>query len=325
MKISILLPFHNADTWIAETVKSIQNQSFENWELIAVDDFSTDDSLLELQQLAKADSRIQIHQNSTKGIIPALQLGLSKASGNYLTRMDADDLMPEQRLEWMVQRLNSLPEKSIVTGKVKYFSKTVVSDGYRAYEEWLNERVEHEDHYDHIYRECVVASPNWLARTAEIKESKIFSELNYPEDYDMTFRWMQHGFAIHGLNETTLLWREHPTRTSRNSSIYDQESFFKLKLTWFCELHNTESLAILGAGKKGKLTADFLLNRQLAFDWYDLDWQNYGASVYGKPILNYEELNAEKVLIAIYPKNKKPLLDFLTEKGFILGKNTWFL
>lgn len=325
MKVSILLPFRNAAPWISETIKSIEQQTYGNWEVIAIDDFSTDDSHSILQQLAHSDSRIQIFRNAEKGIIPALQLGLSKAKGDYLTRMDADDLMPENRLQLMVNGMNSLPEKSIVTGKVTYFSDGKVSEGYLAYESWLNERIENGDHFDHIYRECVVASPNWLARRHEIIDSTIFSELKYPEDYDMTFGWLKNGFAIHGIDETTLLWREHPDRTSRNSDVYDQKSFFELKLDWFSKLQNTDSIAILGAGAKGKLAAGFLLKRHIAFNWYDLDWKKYGAPVYGKTILNVEGLEAKKVLIAIYPKNKKPLLDFLTEKGFVLGKNAWFL
>ncbi len=333
MSICILLPFHNAAPWIKETVDSIQNQSFEDWELIAINDFSTDSSMIVLEKIAENDSRIQVHQNSQKGIIPALQLGLIHANGEFLTRMDADDIMPKNRLELMVNYMKSLPEKSIVTGKVQYFSDKPVSEGYLTYEAWLNERVIKKDYFDHIYRECVIASPNWLARINEIKDSNIFSELNYPEDYDMVFRWVKNGFSIHGIDEVTLLWREHPDRTSRNSEIYDQASFFNLKLNWFCELHDTNSMAILGAGRKGKLAANFLFNRQVNFNWYDLEWEKYGVAIFGEIIRNYELLEAKnaddnkevKLLIAIYPKKKKPLLDFLAEKGFEVGKNAWFL
>ena len=325
MPISILLPIKNAAPWIGETIESILNQCFEDWELIAVDDFSTDDSFRILEEFAEVDARIKVHANLEKGIIPALQLGLSFAAGTFLTRMDADDLMPENRLPLMVDKIKSLPEKSIVTGKVQYFSDAPISEGYLNYEAWLNERVINNDFYDYVYRECVVASPNWLARTDEIRAFEIFSELDYPEDYDMTFRWMKHGFTIHGIDEITLLWREHPGRTSRNSTIYDQASFFKLKINWFCELHDLDSIAVLGAGAKGKLAADFLVNRGLDFDWYELEWEKYGSPIYGKTIQNYELLEGKKLLIAIYPKKKKPLLDFLSEKSFVIGKNAWFL
>jgi glycosyltransferase involved in cell wall biosynthesis len=325
MSISILLPFYNASPWISETIQSIQRQTFEDWELIAINDFSTDNSNSILQELAKEDSRIRIYQNNEKGIIHALQLGLSKAKGEFLTRMDADDIMPDDRLQVMVERLKSLPTKSVVTGKVKHFSNKPVSEGYLNYDAWLNERVEKEDYFDHMYRECVVASPNWLTRTDEIKNFNIFAKLNYPEDYDMTFHWMNNGFTIHGVNETTLLWREHPHRTSKNSDAYNQKALFQLKLKWFCKLNGTSSIAILGAGTKGKLTAEFLTDRKIDFNWYDLDWKKYGSPIFGKRIQNFESLQAEKLLVAIYPKNKKPLLDFLTEKGFEIGRNTWFL
>ena len=325
MTVSILLPFHNAAPWIQETIESIQRQTYTNWELIAVNDFSTDNSSSILQELVKKEARIQLLQNEEKGIISALQLGLSRAKGEFLTRMDADDVMPEDRLQLMTGRLKSLPNKSIVTGKVKYFSETTVSEGYLTYESWLNERIEKNDHFNHIYRECVVASPNWLARTHTIRESDMFSKLNYPEDYDMTFRWLEEGFQIHSVNEVTLLWREHPDRTSRNSEIYDQASFFDLKLNWFCKLHNTDSTAILGAGTKGKIAAKFLSNQDIDFNWYDLNWEKYGAPIFDKKIQRIESLKAEKILVAVYPKNKKPLLDFLTEKGFEIGRNTWFL
>jgi len=323
--ISILLPFHNAAPWIEETILSIQQQSCTNWELIVINDFSTDNSNSILQELAKSDSRIHIFQNGHKGIIPALKLALSKATGEFLTRMDADDIMPDGRLKLMTNTLKSLPRKTVVTGKVKYFGEQVISRGYLAYEAWLNERIEQNDHYNHIYRECVVASPNWMTRSEDIRAFDIFSNLNYPEDYDMTFRWMENEFQIHSINETTLFWREHPDRTSRNSDIYDQASFFELKLSWFCRLHSTDSVAILGAGTKGKITADFLNKRNINFNWYDLEWEKYGAPISGKQIQNYELLKAQKLLIAVYPKNKKPLLDFITEKGFQIGKNAWFL
>ncbi len=75
MKVSILLPFHNAAPWISETIQSIQAQTHADWELIAIDDFSTDDSHAILEQFAASDSRIQLLKNAVKGIIPALQLG----------------------------------------------------------------------------------------------------------------------------------------------------------------------------------------------------------------------------------------------------------
>lgn len=324
-KISILLPFQNAAQWISETIESIQQQTFTDWEIIAINDFSIDNSVGILRGFMEQDPRIHLFQNEGKGIIPALQLGISHTTGTYLTRMDADDIMPAARLEQMITQLNALPKKSIVTGKVKYFSNKNVSEGYQKYEAWLNDRIDKSDYFDHIYRECVIASPNWLVRREEMIQSEIISQLNYPEDYDMVFRWMQNGFTIHGIEEVTLLWREHSERTSRNSEVYQQASFFSLKMKWFCELNDTQSIAVLGAGTKGKLTAQLLNDKGIDFSWYDLEGESYNTPIYGKTIEDYSLLQAERLLIAIYPSNKKPLLAFLNEKGFEIGKNAWFL
>src|SRR5690606_4549742 len=144
-RVSIIMPLKNASQWVEETIQSILKQTHEDWELIVVDDHSEDHSIEIVSNYVHQDNRIQLFKNASKGIIPALQLAFEKASGTYITRMDADDIMPVNRLKLMVEQLQNLPDKAIVTGKVKYFSDTAVSPGYLKYEQWLNERVEQQD------------------------------------------------------------------------------------------------------------------------------------------------------------------------------------
>ena len=325
--LSIILPFKNAASWIGETIDSILDQEYTNWELICIDDFSEDNSSTLIMEYYTIDKRIQLIRNKKSGIIPALQLGLKYSAGTYITRMDADDIMPSGRLNHMVSTMKVAPPKTIVTGKVKYFSGSQVSDGYLKYERWLNDRIDNNDHFAQIYRECVIASPNWLARKDELLEYSIFEQLNYPEDYDMVFRWFSNGFTIHGLNETTLHWREHPQRTSRNSDVYDQESFFNLKLRWFIHLIDLKDkcIAILGAGQKGKIVAQFFQEKGIDFDWYDLNYSNFNSPIFGKTILNPEQLEADITLTCIYPEKLDNLNAYLREHGLAPGKNAWYL
>ncbi|MFT5779963.1 MAG: glycosyltransferase involved in cell wall biosynthesis [Crocinitomicaceae bacterium] len=327
MKLSILLPFRDAAPWIEETLASIQAQSMMEWELICVNDNSTDDSTRIVERMSGEDKRITLIHNSDKGIIPALRLAFNRATGTYITRMDADDLMPEDRLEKMISLLDTLPKKTIVTGKVEYFSDDEVSLGYRTYEQWLNARVDLSDYYDQIFRECVVASPNWMARRSDFESDHIFEKLSYPEDYDMTFHWMQLGYTIHSIDAVTLLWREHPDRTSRNSSIYDQVSFFELKIKWFQRLNDLDkqSVGIMGAGRKGKLTARIFRENSVKFNWYDLNFENYSGQLDGCDVLDYRSVNDPLLLIAIYPDDLTPLTTFLASKGYVIGENAWFL
>jgi glycosyltransferase involved in cell wall biosynthesis len=326
MKISILLPFKNAAPWLEETISSIVDQGYTDWELICIDDHSVDDSNIAILQYCNIDSRIRLIQNSGKGIISALQLGLNSSTGDFITRMDADDIMPEGRLQLMHDELVSSLEKTVVTGKVKYFAEGQLSEGFLNYELWVNERIDQLDHYDHIYRECVVASPNWMVRKQDLLDAEIFSKLIYPEDYDLVFHWYQNDFKIRSIPQVTLLWRDHPTRTSKNSDVYNQQALFKLKIDWFNKLRNKElSIAVLGAGTKGKLTTELLQFHNVLFGWYDLNHENFNAPVLGKSINDYNLIHEDLLLISIYPKQKDQLIKFIESKGYSIGSNAWFL
>ncbi|MFT6500229.1 MAG: glycosyltransferase involved in cell wall biosynthesis [Crocinitomicaceae bacterium] len=324
MKISILLPFKNAEPWLKETIESILQQTFTNWELICINDHSTDNGAEIIRDFK--NSRIQVIQNEGIGIIAALQLGLKSSQGEFITRMDADDLMPLNRLQIMHDRLIHSPKKTIVTGKVKYFAEGKLSDGFLNYQEWVNDRIDNNDHYKHIYRECVVASPNWITRKQDLIDYDLFDKLNYPEDYDLVFQWFENNFVIESLSDVTLLWRDHPTRTSKNSDIYNQEALFRLKINWFVRLMDKgKSLALLGAGTKGKLSMELLQSQEVQATWYDLNYKNYKAPLFGEAIQDYNQINEDLLLISIYPKNQTDLLKFIEAKGYTIGKNAWFL
>ena len=203
--ISIITPVKNVQSWINETYQSIYSQTWTDWEWIIVDDHSTDDTLLLLKEIALKDERVIVLKNTTSGIIPALQTAFKQCTGEFITRIDGDDLMTLNRLELMQKKILQETDDCVVTGKVKYFSNGEISEGYLKYEEWLNNLVDNNNHYDHIYRECVVASPNWLMRTATASEIGLFEKINYPEDYDMCFIWMENNLAIRSISEVTLL------------------------------------------------------------------------------------------------------------------------
>ncbi|MGB1247507.1 MAG: glycosyltransferase family 2 protein, partial [Chitinophagales bacterium] len=140
--ISILMPVYNADKYLEETLDSILVQDYTDWQLIAVNDNSTDKSDTILLKYAAKDRRIKVLLNPEKGIITALRLAYENASGEYITRMDADDIMPKYKLDEMLRILQKNGSGIVATGKVKYFSETTLGDGYKRYEQWLNSLVD---------------------------------------------------------------------------------------------------------------------------------------------------------------------------------------
>ena len=104
--VSIITPSFNSEKFIAETIFSVQNQTYQNWEMIIVDDCSTDKTVSIIKQFVINDSRIlffQLKKNSGAGI--ARELALSKAKGDYISFLDADDLWKPLKLEKQLQFL----------------------------------------------------------------------------------------------------------------------------------------------------------------------------------------------------------------------------
>lgn len=330
-RVSIIMPVKNADKYLHECLSSIRRQTFSFWELVVVNDHSTDNTQEILEQHAMADKRIRVFENTDHGITPALSLALSHAQGEYITRMDGDDMMPETRLALMTKALEAQPPKTVVTGKVQYFGAETISEGYLSYQHWLNKRIDKQDHWDWVYRECVIASPNWMCRKSDLLEIGGLASLSYPEDYHLVLNWYAHGFSIHSLPEVTLNWREHPERTSRNSEHYNQSHFFKLKIEHFVK-HSLgkATLVLWGVGNKGRLTAQILDVQGQDFTWMDMNPDKYPGGIAGHPIGKFtdvEELNDFKLLIAVFPPEKERLRleKYLSNKGLKMGVDYWYL
>lgn len=324
------MPVKNAGSYLHECLSSIRGQTFPFWELLVVNDHSTDNSQAIIEIHTQEDPRINLLQNQGEGIIPALRMAFSHCQGDYVTRMDGDDVMPSNRLDLMIKVLSSARPKTVVTGKVKYFGEQEVSEGYQSYEHWLNERIDRNDHWNWVYRECVIASPNWMTRRQDLLVINAFDDLRYPEDYHLVLKWFEEGFTVKSIPEVTLLWREHPHRTSRNSEHYDQLHFFRLKVEHFVRQMRPQKLLLWGAGPKGRLTAQILDSLNVPFLWMDLNPEKYGKGINGHQVQHFEKIEEElpcQLLISVYPpeKEKTRMEKYLERLGLILGKSYWYL
>ena len=322
MLVSIVMTVRNEEAYLDECLRSIHEQRLQDWELHVIDDHSSDATVNILKEWSIRDKRIKWEKNRGKGIIAALSQAQELSNGELITRMDGDDLMPPQKLDLLKNVLLEKGRGTMVSGKVRYFSNDKVSIGYRTYEEWLNDRVEHQDHAKWVYRECVCASPNWMCFREDLEAIGGFMSLNYPEDYDLVLKWHAAGFLFHGLNSLTHLWREHPERTSRNSEIYEQTSFYKLKIPYLVNAFPGASFFILGKGQKSRLTAQLLkdlnIDHSIADDPADPNLSEK---------LNESYSSASILLLAAFPpaEERIQLERLVKECGYEIGTNCFYI
>jgi len=289
-KVSILIPFKNTQSYISECLNSIINQSYDNWEAICVNDNSKDLSLKIVNKFVISNPKIKVINNNGNGIIDALQTAYNLSTGDFITRMDSDDIMLPNKLFSMVNDLLNFGTGHIALGLVRYFSKKKLGDGYKSYELWLNNLTSKGSNFNEIYKECVIPSPCWMVHKLDLEKINNFNSKNYPEDYDLAFRFYENGFKCIRSNQLLHMWRDYPKRTSRTNSNYADNSFLKLKINYFFKIsyNKNKKLIIWGAGKKGKKVASILNELKITFLWICNNPKKIGKKIYGNQLENWE-------------------------------------
>ena len=302
--ISIITPFKNTAEYLSDCLNSIVNQTYQNWELLIVDDGSTDNSFGIVQSYADRDHRIHLLKNLGQGIIPALQTAYAASSGDFITRMDSDDIMHLQKLEKLNDMLNDRGPGHVAVGQVTYFSEIGISDGYAKYEAWLNGLTSKGDNFTELYKECSIPSPCWMVFREDFEKCGGFDYNQYPEDYDLTFRFYQGGLSCIPCSEVLHLWRDYPTRTSRTHVHYAQNYFLDLKFDYFKKLHfnSTRPLVIWGAGNKGKHLAKLFIDNAIPFTWMCDNPNKINKDIYGKNMIHFnaiDQMSRPQIIVTV--------------------------
>jgi len=327
--ISVLMPVYNAGRYLESCIASILAQSEQEWELLAVDDFSIDDSWAILEDFAAKDQRVKIYKNQEKGIIPALRLAFEQSRGVWITRMDADDRMSVHKLQLLKAALVQKGKNHIATGLVEYFSEQQLGQGYQNYAKWLNELTLEASNFEEIYKECVIPSPCWMIHRTDFQLVGAFQFNRYPEDYDLCFRFYEQKLKVVGVPEILHYWRDYPERTSRNDATYADNRFLDLKLEYFLKLEYSASkkLVLWGAGKKGKMIAAHLAKEKIAFRWICNQASKWGHRIHGVILEDSQkiaEMTDYQFIIAVANQDAQKEIRHILEVNAIAPKDFFF-
>ena len=315
------MPARNAAAFLPQCIESIQSQTYTDWELIAIDDHSTDDSYQVIEAYAQKDARIQVYRNDGKGIIDALSLAYMRSSGQLITRMDADDYMAPDKLKLMSAALIQSGEGHISIGYVKYFSDVQLGNGYLNYATWLNDLTMMGSNFSEIYKECSIPSPCWMVHRNDLDHCGAFESNIYPEDYDLAFRFRKQGLEIIPVTEILHHWRDHESRASRNDDNYKDNLFAKLKVPHFIDQdYNQErQLVLWGAGRKGKQIAKLLHEEGVPFLWICDNPNKIGQIIYDMQLHDQSILRQRRhlqVIVAISSvQGRHEIKDLIREFG----------
>jgi len=328
--ISIVMPVKNTSEFLAECMESIVNQTETNWELIAIDDHSADDSHSILSEYVSKDKRIKVFKNNGKGIIDALRLAYSKSKGDLITRMDSDDIMTMNKLNVLKTNLQKAGRGHIGVGLVKYFSEKPLGEGFKKYEAWLNELTKEGRNFEGIYKECSIPSPCWMVYRDDLDSCEAFKPYRYPEDYDLAFRFYLKGLKPVPCDEILHHWRDYSTRTSRTHIHYADNTFLDIKADYFLELEydRNKSLVVWGAGDKGKTMAKKLIEKGIEFYWICDNPKKIGKYIYDQEMLSFTTLkniiNSQSIITVANLKAQKEIKDYLKKKGYRPQKEYFF-
>jgi len=264
------MPVYNGEAYLSEAIDSILNQSHSSFELVIVDDGSTDRSLELIEEFN--DPRIKTLKIDHQGLAKALNIGLKQCQYQYVARMDSDDYSYPDRLKKQAIFLDANPSVGVVSCKVEFQTDIENASGYKRYVDWTNELLIESEIYSKRFVESPIVHPSVMFRKKILNEFGDYDVGHLPEDYELWLRLMSNDVSFAKLNETLLLWHDRYDRLSRVHENYSEEAFYQVKAKyfkiWYDQQDSRKPIYIWGHGSKMKQRTKYLLDKGIVIDGY---------------------------------------------------------
>jgi len=225
-KVSVVMSVYNSSCYLREAVDSILNQTFTDFEFIIIDDCSTEPQVGEiLSQYEQQDQRIKLLQNETNlGLTKSLNKGLSQAQGEYIARMDADDISLPNRLKIQLEHIQSDPKMAMVVSGVNIINETGQHKGT-----WLPSTNSLILKWNLIFRNVIRHSTVlWNRKLVEEKVGKYDPAFISSQDYDLWTRMLNNSLNISVINKNLVCFRSHKESISQDKKGEQDESTLRV-------------------------------------------------------------------------------------------------
>lgn len=221
--ITVLLPCYNAMPFLPEALDSIINQTYSNLEILCINDGSTDDTASVLEAYAANDPRIRVIHNETNlRLIRTLNKGIDLASGEYIARMDADDISMPTRIEMELNFMLENPEIDIVGCGVINIDES----GVRLSKKIVRQRHCKANLFASFFY-VPIGHPELLIKTSVLKMNQFLYEdhVLHSEDYELWARLLRLGYNLHNMSDYLLYFRINSQSVSRKYTSIQDKNF----------------------------------------------------------------------------------------------------
>lgn len=293
--ISILMPVYNASERLGRALAGIRQQDYAEWELVAVDDGSTDGSPEMLRQAAREDARVRPFLRPHAGIAAALNAGAREARGEWIARMDSDDLMRPDRLRVQLEFARSRPELALTGSLVRLEAEQPLPEesGMVRFINWVNSQQTPEEIHREILVDCPIPHPTFFLRRQTLLNAGLYAETDEPEDYSLVLRLDAAGRRMGKVPEELVVWTDRPDRASRSLPQYAPERFREMKARHLRQgvLADGRRFLLWGAGRVGKhLLRELQRQGMSPAAVVDVDPRKIGQVVHGCPVIAPEAI-----------------------------------
>jgi len=303
-QVSILMPVRNEELYLQASLNSLYAQTFTDWELVVVDDGSSDRTPAILLAAAAKDNRVQVIRREGGGLVAALNAGLEACRASLLARMDGDDISHPDRLAKQTEFLNAHPDTGLVASSFRHFPRTSLKQGMVDYESWQNSLQGHDRIMRDLFVESPFVHPSIMTRRTILEQLGGYRDCGWAEDYDLWLRMATSGVHFARLPDHLFFWRDHPERATRTMDEYSTNAFRSCKLNHLKQgfLNNCSEVVMAGAGIEARAWQRMLAAEGIRVShWLDVDPRKIGRTLHGAPVTRTEdlELSGRKMLAAI--------------------------
>lgn len=325
--VSVVLPARDAGSTIDAAIESITRQTFGDFELLAIDDGSVDETRAKLDGWAARDGRVRVLQTGGTGLVGALTLGLEAARGQLLARMDADDVSLPERFAKSVARLEAEPTLTGVgTGVEIVRHDRPASPALVGYGRWLSSLTTPERLFADRLIESPLCHPSVMLRREAVVRAGGWHDGDFPEDWELWLRLLEAGERLVCLPEVLHRWTDHDGRLTRTDDRYQRDRHTLLRARVLSQRLAGRPLAIWGAGERGIALCRALQSLGVTVDRFvEVNPRKVGQRIHGARVVFPDDLGRprdEHVIASVGAQGARAeIRAWLDSRGFVEGEH----